>query len=134
MQSIYVGNLSWSMTSEQLQEVFEQVGAVNSSRIITDRETGRSKGFGFVEMSVEDANKAVTELNGKEVSGRNLKVNLAEDKKKSNNFGSRPNNYGSRSNTTEYSERRSSYSDSGYSQDFESKPRSKKNWGKRESY
>ena len=85
MQSIYVGNLSWGMTSEQLQEVFERVGAVTSSRVITDRETGRSRGFGFVEMSENDANKAVSELDGREIEGRNLKVNLAEDKRKLNN-------------------------------------------------
>jgi len=94
MQSIYVGNLNWGMTSEQLQVVFEKVGAVSSSRVITDRETGRSRGFGFVEMSSEDASKAVSELDGQEIEGRNLKVNLAEDKKKSsnNNGGYRENN------------------------------------------
>jgi len=90
MQSIYVGNLNFNMSSEQLQELFEGIGEVRSSRVITDRETGRSRGFGFVEMSTEDANRAVTELDGREIEGRNLRVNLAEDKKKRTNT----NNYG----------------------------------------
>ena len=84
-QSIYVGNLNWNMTNEQLQKVFEKIGAVSSSRIIMDRETGRSKGFGFVEMSSEDANKAVSELDGQEIEGRNLRVNLAEGKRNNSN-------------------------------------------------
>ena len=117
-QSIYVGNLNWNMTSEQLQEVFEKVGAVTSSRIITDRETGRSRGFGFVEMSTEDATKAVSELDGQEVEGRNIKVNLAEDKRKSNN--TRNNSYNNNYNNNNYN----SPSDS-----FGSKPRSRKSWG-----
>ena len=136
MQSIYVGNLSWGMTSEKLQEVFEKVGAVSSSRVITDRETGRSKGFGFVEMSKEDADKAVTELNGQEVEGRTLKVNLAEDKKKSAG-GSRP--YNANSNSSSYERReytpRKEYTPSYGEGDFEtSKPRSKKNWGGGDRY
>jgi len=128
MQSIYVGNLNWGMSSEQLQEVFEKVGTVSSSRVITDRETGRSRGFGFVEMSVEDANKAVSELDGQEIEGRNLKVNLAEDKKKPSN-----NNY-SRDNNNSYNDRSgngnggSNYNNDSF-QDYDSKPRSKKNWG-----
>lgn len=130
MQSIYVGNLSWGMTSEKLQEVFEKVGAVTSSRVITDRETGRSKGFGFVEMSEEDANKAVTELNGQEVEGRTIKVNLAEDKKKSAG-GSRPYTPNNNSNYAPRKEYTPSYGE----QDFEtSKPRSKKNWGGGDRY
>jgi len=124
MQSIYVGNLNWGMSSEQLQEVFEKVGAVTSARVITDREIGRSRGFGFVEMSVEDANKAVTELDGQEIEGRNLKVNLAEEKKKP--AGGGYNRDGDRSGGYN---RDNSFSDSSYQDQGESKPRSKKNWG-----
>jgi len=111
------------MTSEQLQEVFEKVGAVTSARVITDRETGRSRGFGFIEMSSEDANKAVSELDGQEIEGRNLKVNLAEDKKRNN--APRNNSYKNNDRDSSYGGGNSSYADSS----FESKPRGKKNWG-----
>lgn len=130
MQSIYVGNLSWGMTSEKLQEVFEKVGAVTSSKVIMDRETGKSKGFGFVEMSVEDANKAVTELNGQDVEGRTLRVNLAEDRRKSPG-GPRPYTPNQNSSYAPQKEYNQSYAE----QDFEtSKPRSKKNWGGGDRY
>jgi len=126
MQSIYVGNLSWGMSSEQLQEVFEKIGPVTSSRVITDRETGRSRVFGFVEMSSEDANQAVSELDGQEIEGRQLKVNLAEDKKRANTGGYTRNN---ESNTNSYDrDNKSSQGDNTF-QDYEAKPRSKKNWG-----
>jgi len=124
MQSIYVGNLSWGMSSEQLQEVFEKIGVVTSSRVITDRETGRSRGFGFVEMSVEDANKAVSELDGQEVEGRNLKVNLAEEKKKPTNSG-----YSREGATYDRAGNNTNYSNNSYQDSGESKPRGKKNWG-----
>lgn len=76
--NIYVGNLSYQMTEEELQEAFAQFGEVTSAKIITDRETGRSKGFGFVEMTDSDGGqKAIEELDGKVVSGRNLRVNEA---------------------------------------------------------
>lgn len=135
MQSIYVGNLSWGMTSERLKEVFEKVGSVTSSRVITDRETGKSKGFGFVEMSEEDANKAVTELNGKEVEGRTLRVNLAEDRRKATGDSSRPYTPNTNSNYTPRKEYAPSPSFNSDPQDFEtSKPRSKKNWGGSDRY
>jgi len=128
MQSIYVGNLNWSMTSEQLQEVFEKVGAVTSSRVITDRETGRSRGFGFVEMSSEDAGKAVSELDGQEIEGRNLKVNLAEDKKRTSNNNSYSNNYSRNNDSDSYgSSGNRDYGNSSF-QDMEAKPRGKKSW------
>ena len=128
MQSIYVGNLNWSMTSEQLQELFEKVGTVSSSRVITDRETGRSRGFGFVEMSKEDANKAVTELDDQEIEGRSLRVNLAEDKRKSTGGGG---GYNRSNNSDSYQKSNSdnSYGETEYTSSFESKPRSKKSWG-----
>jgi RNA recognition motif-containing protein len=76
--NIYVGNLSYRMDDGELREVFEEFGEVSSARIINDRETARSKGFGFVEMPDDNAaNNAIEALNGKEVSGRNLRVNEA---------------------------------------------------------
>lgn len=74
---IYVGNLSYQTTESDLTNLFEQVGQVDSVNIITDRDTGRSKGFGFVEMSAEDADKAIAQFNGTEVNGRSLTVNEA---------------------------------------------------------
>ncbi|MFO7895809.1 MAG: RNA-binding protein [Candidatus Cloacimonadales bacterium] len=76
--NIYVGNLSYQMTDEALQELFEQFGAVTRVNVIKDRETGRSKGFGFVEMEDEAAgDKAIEALDGEESNGRNLRVNKA---------------------------------------------------------
>ena len=76
-KKIYVGNLSFRTTEEELTTLFEQVGAVESVSIITDRDTGRSKGFGFVSMSDDDAEKAIGQLNGKDFGGRALTVNEA---------------------------------------------------------
>ena len=76
--NIYVGNLSYGITEEDLRALFAEFGDVSSAKLIIDRETNRSKGFGFVEMSSNDAaNKAIDELNGREVSGRALRVNEA---------------------------------------------------------
>ncbi len=76
--NLYVGNLSYDMTDEDLQQVFEEYGTVSKVNIIMDRDSGRSKGFGFVEMeNSEDGEKAVQELDGQEVKGRSLKVNQA---------------------------------------------------------
>ena len=74
---IYVGNLSYQTTEGDISNLFEQVGQVDSVNIITDRDTGRSKGFAFVEMSGEDAEKAIVQLNGTELDGRSLTVNEA---------------------------------------------------------
>jgi cold-inducible RNA-binding protein len=76
-KKIYVGNLSFRTTEEELAGLFEQVGVVESVSIITDRDTGRSKGFGFVSMNDDDAEKAIAAFNGKELSGRALTVNEA---------------------------------------------------------
>lgn len=74
--NIYVGNLPYRLTEQQLGDVFAAYGEVSKVKIITDRETGRAKGFGFVEMTNDsDAQKAIKELDGKNVEGRNLKVN-----------------------------------------------------------
>ncbi len=79
--NIYVGNLSYSVGDPELAEMFEPFGEVASARVISDRNSGRSKGFGFVEMDDADAaKKAIDELNGKEVGGRELKVNEARPK------------------------------------------------------
>jgi cold-inducible RNA-binding protein len=77
--NIYVGNLSYDISEEDLRNSFEDHGAVDSAKIIMDRETGRSKGFGFVEMPDEtEAKAAIQELNGAMVSGRPLRVNEAK--------------------------------------------------------
>ena len=76
---IFVGNLPFSATDQVLQETFAQYGTVESAKVITDRMSGRSKGFGFVEMSTEEeAQKAIEMFNGKELDGRNLTVNEAK--------------------------------------------------------
>jgi cold-inducible RNA-binding protein len=74
---IYVGNLSYQTTENDLADLFGQLGEVASANIITDRDTGRSKGFGFVEMGSEEADKAIAQLNGSELDGRTLTVNEA---------------------------------------------------------
>ena len=75
---IYVGNLSYDMTSDELRETFEQHGEVASAKIITDRDTGRSKGFGFVDMPNEaEGEAAIAELNGAMIKGRTARVNQA---------------------------------------------------------
>ena len=84
---IYVGNLSYQTTENDLSALFEQVGQVESVNIITDRDTGRSKGFGFVEMSDEDAEKAIAQLNGTEVNGRSLTVNEARPREERSGGG-----------------------------------------------
>lgn len=77
-KKLYVGNLSYSVTETSLQDLFSQAGEVASARIITDRASGRSKGFGFVEMSNEDgAQAAIEKFNGQEFEGRKLTVNEA---------------------------------------------------------
>jgi len=76
---LYVGNLAFQTTSEELQELFAQAGTVQSASVVEDRDTGRSRGFGFVEMSSnEEAAAAIDQFNGKEVNGRALKVNEAK--------------------------------------------------------
>jgi cold-inducible RNA-binding protein len=72
---LYVGNIPWTITEEDLKNHFSSVGTVKSASIIMDRDSGRSKGFGFVEM--ENAEQAITTLNGKDLGGRPLKVNEA---------------------------------------------------------
>lgn len=86
-KKIYVGNLSYDTNEAGLTELFSQYGEVVSIKIIEDQFTGRSKGFGFIEMAQdEEAVSAISELNGKDVDGRNIKVNEATDRPKRNNF------------------------------------------------
>ena len=74
-KSIYVGNLPWSATEEQIRNLFEGYGTVNSVNLVSDRETGRARGFGFVEMAAADAEAAIQALDGSSMDGRSLKVN-----------------------------------------------------------
>ncbi|RXJ68635.1 RNA-binding protein [Halarcobacter ebronensis] len=79
--NIYVGNLSYRVDDEGLKSLFEKYGEVKSAKVITDRETGRSKGFGFVEMMTDvGGSQAIEELNGNEYEGRSLRVNEAKPK------------------------------------------------------
>ncbi|NIP13790.1 MAG: RNA-binding protein [Pseudomonadales bacterium] len=77
---LFVGNLPWSVTDQDLEDMFAPFGAVGSAKVITDRDTGRSRGFGFVEMSDDSARNAIADLNESEVSGRKLTVNEARDR------------------------------------------------------
>ena len=79
--NIYVGNLSYKMTDEDLGKLFNTFGSVSESKIVIDRETGRSKGFGFVEMPNQaEGDEAIKQLDGKEIEGRSIKVNVAKPK------------------------------------------------------
>ncbi len=81
MSKLYVGNLPYSYTDTTLEELFAQSGEVTSSRVIVDRDSGRSKGFGFVEMSSDDeADSAIEKFNGHEIEGRPLRVDKAKPK------------------------------------------------------
>jgi RNA recognition motif-containing protein len=87
-KKLYVGNLSYNTTEEGLADLFGQFGTVNSANIIMDRETRRSKGFGFVELEEDDAaDAAISELDGKEMDRRNLRVNEAISKPRNNDRG-----------------------------------------------
>jgi RNA recognition motif-containing protein len=84
--NMYVSNLSFHTTDDNLRELFEKFGAVSSAKVITDRESGRSRGFGFVEMSADsEANAAMTGLNNKEIEGRAMSVSVAKEKVRADN-------------------------------------------------
>jgi len=81
--NIYVGNLSYGMTEDELRDAFSEYGDVSSVKILSDRETGRSRGFGFVEMpNQSEGEAAVAQLNGKELGGRTLRVNEARPRER----------------------------------------------------
>ena len=81
MKKIYVGNLPFSATEDELRQLFSEHGAVESINVITDRETGQPRGFGFIEMAPEHADLAIQALNGTDLGGRNLNVNEARPRR-----------------------------------------------------
>jgi RNA recognition motif-containing protein len=92
---LYVGNLSYRVTSEDLQDYFAAAGPVESANVVFDRETGRSRGFGFVEMASDDAaNAAIAQFNGQEYDGRNLVVNEARPREERGGNGGGRGGYG----------------------------------------
>ena len=85
---LYVGNLAFATSSQELQELFAQAGTVTSASVIEDRDTGRSRGFGFVEMQTkEEGEAAISQFNGTELAGRTLKVNEAKPRENRNGGG-----------------------------------------------
>ena len=100
MANLFIGSLAYATTDDSLKAYFEQIGAVKSAHVITDRETNRSKGFGFVEMSSgTEAQAAITALNGKDNGGRQLTVNEARPKaERGSGGGYRSSGGGSRQN------------------------------------
>ena len=92
---LYVGNLSFNTTNQDLNDLFGEIGTVESANVVEDRDTGRSRGFGFVEMSSkEEADNAIAQLNGKEVDGRELKVNEAKPQENRGGGGGGRGGYG----------------------------------------
>jgi RNA recognition motif-containing protein len=83
MTKLYVGNLPFTATDESVRALFAKHGTVETISLVTDRETGRPRGFGFVEMSNADASRAMQALNGTDFNGRTLKVNEAQDRERS---------------------------------------------------
>lgn len=81
---IYVGNLPWSITDLDLQNLFTPFGSVESAQVVTDRDSGRSRGFGFVQMAAQHAAQAIAKLNGQEIESRALRVNEAQSKERAN--------------------------------------------------
>lgn len=89
-KKLYVGNLPFNATEEDIRDLFSQYGTVESVNLITDRETGRPRGFGFVEMASEGADAAISALDQKEFGGRNLTVNEARPRESNRGGGHRP--------------------------------------------
>lgn len=92
--NIYVGNLSFRTTDEQLRALFEAFGPVRAASVVMDRDTGRSRGFGFVEMGDDDAQKAIASLNGQDIEGRRLTVNEARPRQGGGGGGAPRSRYG----------------------------------------
>lgn len=80
MKTIYVGNLPFSASEDQIRQLFEQYGKVQSVKLVSDRDTGRPRGFGFVEMEGADADTAIAALNGQQFGGRSLRINEARER------------------------------------------------------
>ena len=93
MTKLYVGNLPFTATEESVRALFAAHGSVEKVSLITDRDTGRPRGFGFVEMSNADASRAMQALNGKDFEGRALKVNEAQERESGGGRGGRPRRY-----------------------------------------
>ncbi|PDW00173.1 RNA recognition motif domain-containing protein [Candidatus Viridilinea mediisalina] len=93
---LFVGNLPWSVGDAELNDIFANHGDVQSARVISDRDTGRSRGFGFVEMETNDLNALIQATDGYEIDGRNLRVNQAEDKPASGRGGGGRGGFGGR--------------------------------------
>lgn len=109
-KKIYVGNLSFDATEAEVRELFEQHGTIESVAMITDRDTGRFRGFGFVEMEDSAANAAIKALDGKDVNGRSLKVNEARPREERG--GGNRGSFGGRNDRGSYGDRgRNSSSD-----------------------
>ncbi len=87
MKKLYVGNLPWNISEDELRDFFSPFGNVSSVAIITDRDTGRSRGFGFVEMDDADAERAIQEANGKELGGRSLRIDEAQERSRGGGGG-----------------------------------------------
>lgn len=96
MTKLFIGNLPFSATEQSVRALFEPHGTIESLALINDRETGRPRGFGFIEMSSSDASKAMQALNGKDFEGRALKVNEAQAKERSGGNGYRGGGGGNR--------------------------------------
>ncbi len=94
MKKLYVGNLPFTATEEEITELFGQHGTVHSVALINDRETGRPRGFGFIEMDDNDISGAIQALDGKELGGRALRVNEAQDKPRGGGGGGGRGGYG----------------------------------------
>ena len=97
-QKLFIGGLAFSTSTERLREVFEAAGKVESAAVVTDRETGRSRGFGFIEMATaEEADQAIAQFNGKDVDGRQLRVEKASAGGTRDGGGARPRGFGASS-------------------------------------
>jgi RNA recognition motif-containing protein len=94
LTKLYVGNLSFDTSAQDLEKLFGEIGTVESTNVIEDRDTGRSRGFAFVEMSsAEEAQNAISQLDGKEIDGRELKVNEAKPRENRSSAGRGGSNY-----------------------------------------
>lgn len=122
MKKIFVGNLSWKTTEDQLKSHFETYGPVLSAKIVTDQMTGKSKGFGFVEMGDADsANAAIRELNGKPLVDRALRVSLAQERERSERSdrgGDRGSDRGDRGDRGDRRDSRDSFGNGGRSSHY----------------